>query len=107
MYSSESVSRNHVNQSTSPKGPGQQKRKSSVQHQQSSGWGWPRFVSVEVDVEEKPRQKRNDIMPVNATAELSRPEQGARNQSFQKAHEHMSHPRPHLESPRKQEHSNE
>ena len=107
MFNSESIPRNQSNQSSPPKAPGSQKRKPSIQHQQPVGWGWPRFVSVEVDVEEKRRQKKNEAMPVTATAELSRPEQGARNQSFQKAHEQMSHSQPHLKSSRKPDSSDE
>lgn len=64
-------------------------------------------MSVEVDVEEKRRQRRNEAMPVNATAELSRPEQGARNQSFQKAYEHMSYSQQPSDNRKRPENSDE
>ncbi|KAL8820802.1 MAG: hypothetical protein Q9191_007441 [Dirinaria sp. TL-2023a] len=93
MSNAESPTRPQKDHPNPSKGrPGPERRKGSLQSTHSSGWGWPRFVSVEVDVEEKRRQKPNEMAPVNATGEISRPEQGARNQSFQKAHEHASHP---------------
>lgn len=101
MPNPESFPRTPANQYSPPKVSSHLKRKPSIQHQQSSGWGWPRFVSVEVDIEEKRRQKRNEAMPVNATAELSRPEQGARNQSFQKAHDQVTHTQPQNEAQHK------
>lgn len=89
MSNAESTTRPPKDQSNPTKGrPGSEKRKASLQSTHSSGWGWPRFVSVEVDVEEKRRQKPHEMAPVNATGEMSRPELGARNQSLQKAHEH-------------------
>ena len=89
MSNAESTTRPPKDQSNPTKGrPGSEKRKASLQSTHSSGWGWPRFVSVEVDVEEKRKQKPHEMAPVNATGEMSRPELGARNQSLQKAHEH-------------------
>lgn len=101
MPNPEFFPRTPANQHSPPKVSSHPKRKPSIQYQQSSGWGWPRFVSVEVDVEENRRQRKNEAMPVNATAELSRPEQGARNQSFQKAHDQISHTQPQIEAHRK------
>lgn len=92
MSNAESTTRPQRDHPNQIKGrPGSERRKGSLQStHSSSGWGWPRFVSVEVDVEEKRRQKPNEMAPVNATGEMSRPELGARNQSLQKAHEHAS-----------------
>ena len=91
MSNAESTTRPQKDHSNLSKGrPGSERRKGSLQSTHSSGWGWPRFVSVEVDVEEKRRQKPNEMAPVNATGEMSRPEQGTRNQSLQKAHERVS-----------------
>lgn len=93
MSNAESTTRPQKDHPNPSKGrPGPERHRGSLQSTHSTGWGWPRFVSVEVDVEEKRRQKPNEMAPVNATGEISRPEQGARNQSFQKAHEHASQP---------------
>ena len=63
------------NRPSTPSRPHSLKAEPSLSHSPSSGWGWPRRVSVEVDIEEKRQRKEHE------TPRMTKPEQPVHQES--------------------------